>query len=113
MSGQLTAQEILEVNIFLVRLLEYFGFLNVNMIQLFLLDIPNIGKQRKNTVIFVTTLYISSIWYGRSNKTRILSSFKSNLLREKTILEAMLKDKFTDIFTESFHVMNSNMVERI
>ena len=106
-------QEILEVKNFLVRLLEYFGFLNVNMIQLFLLDIPNIGKQRKNTVIFVTTLYISSIWYGRSNKTRILSSFKSNLLREKTILEAMLKDKFTDIFTESFHVMNSNIVESI
>ena len=61
----------------------------------------------------MTALYISSIWYGRSNKSRILSSFKSNILREKIVLEAILKDKFTDIFTESFQAMNINIIESI
>ena len=72
----------------------------MNMTQLILLDIPNIGKQRKNTVIFVTSLYISSIWYGRSNKPRILNLLISNILREKKILEEILKDNFTDAFIE-------------
>ena len=104
-------REISEVKHFLVRLLDYFEFSNVDMIKLFLLDIPNIGKQRKNTVIFVTSLYISSIWYGRSNKYRILSSFKSNILREKIILEAILKDKFSDIFTDSLKAINIDNLE--
>ena len=106
-------REISEVKHFLVRLLEYFEFSNVNMINLLLLDIPNIGKKHKNTVIFVIALYISSIWYGRSNKHRILSSFKSNILREKTVLEAILKYKFTDIFTESLQVIHINNIDSI
>ena len=105
--------EISTVKDFFIRLLKYFGVTNINMAQLILLDIPNIGKQRKNTVIFVTSLYISSIWYGRSNKPRILNLLISNILREKKILKEILKDKFTDVFIESFHLLNKDIIERI
>ena len=44
-----------------IRLLKFFGFMNIDMTHLILLDIPNIGKQFKYNVIFVKSLYISSI----------------------------------------------------
>ena len=106
-------QEISDAKDFLIRLLGHFEFYNVNMAQLILLDIPKIKKQNKNTVILVTSLYISSIWYGRSNKHRILSTLKSIIVREKQILEEILKEKFTDIFIEPFLLLNKNNIERV
>ena len=106
-------QEISEVKNFLIRLLDHFEFRNVNMSQLILLDIPKTRKQTKNAVILVTSLYISSIWYGRSNKPRILGSLKSIILREKQILEEILKEKFTDTFIEPFYLLNRNSIDRM
>ena len=106
-------QEISEVKNFLIRLLDHFEFHNVNVSQLILLDIPKIKKQSKNTVILVTSLYISSIWYGRSNKPRILSSLKSIILKEKQILEEILKEKFIDVFIEPFYLLDKNSIERM
>ena len=105
--------EIVEVKNFFLRLLEYCGFSNINMNHLIILDIPKMGKHCKNTTILLTSLYISSIWYGRSNKTGILRSLKYNIIREKTILEEILRNKFTDVFTEPFHLLNREIMERI
>ena len=106
-------REISAVKDFLVRLLAHFEFYNVTMAQLILLDLPKMEKKRKNTVIFVASLYIASIWYGRSSKQQILSSLKASILREKRILEEILQDKLIDLFIEPFCSLNKDNIEII
>ncbi|CAL4058740.1 unnamed protein product, partial [Meganyctiphanes norvegica] len=73
--------EIIEVKNFLIRLLAYCGYSNVNMTQLIILDIPKMAKNCKNTTILLTSIYISAIWYGRSKKDGILRLLKFSILR--------------------------------
>ena len=101
---------------FLVRLFAHFEFYSVNMaqlIKLIMLDLPKMEKKRKNTIIFVTSLYIACIWYGRSSKHQILSSLKASILREKRILVEILQDKLIDLFIEPFCLLNKDNIERI
>ena len=106
-------QEISAVKDFLVRLFAHFEFYNVNMAQLIMLDLPKVEKKLKNTLIFVASLYIASIWFGRSRKHQILSSLKACIIRERRILEEILQDKLIDLFIEPFCSLNKDNIERI
>ena len=106
-------REINQVKDFFIRLLQYCGFMNVNMMQIILLDIPKMEKKCKNTVVLLTALYISCIWYGRTNKSSIINVLKLGIVKERNTLELMLKDRISDTFTERFISLNKENIDAV
>ena len=60
---------------FLENMLTHCRIGEYNFLKLFFLDISKREKRQTNTAVLLITLYISSVWYGRANKTQILNIY--------------------------------------
>ena len=74
------------------------------------LDISKRVKKLKNTVIILTALYISSIWYGRKNKGQILNIYISVLLNHLKILKKILGDSMENVFASELSELSLETV---
>merc|ERR1712240_220654 len=73
-----------------------------NLLKLFFLDISKREKKKKNTVILLITLYISSVWYGRANKTQIANIYISFILNHLRLLKLLLGNSIDKLFNPNF-----------
>ena len=73
-----------------------------NLLKLFFLDISKREKKKRNTVILLITLYISSVWYGRANKTQIANIYISSILNHLRLLKLLLGNSIDKLFTPNF-----------
>ena len=106
-------EDITEVKDFLIRLLRHLGFLEVEMEKLIIMDLPKLDKKLKCSTIFILSIYVVTIWYGRTNKSLILRSFICNIIAEKKLIEKVLGDKFRSCFTEKLQNLNKTILETI
>ena len=83
---------------FLNNLLTHCRVGEINLLKFMFLDISKRNKKLKNTVIILTVLYISSIWYGRKNKRQILNIYTSVVLNHLNFLKKLLGDSMNNIF---------------
>ena len=64
------------------------------------LDIKSQSKKDTNTAIILTTAYISTVWFNRSSTSQIQTShYQTSILRHKTLLSMILKNKMSEIFS--------------
>ena len=83
---------------------------NVNIQNLLYLDTQNIGRQKRNTQVVLTSTFISTIWYNRHTESHIEPSlFRIKLLNHHNMLSNILKEKLNFFFTEQYCSLTKNL----
>ena len=95
---------------FLCNLLTHCCVGEINLLKFMFLDISKRDRKLKNTVIILTALYISSIWYGRKNKGQILNIYISVLLNHLKILKKILGDSMENVFASELSELSLETV---
>ena len=83
-----------------------------NLLKLFFLDISKREKKKKNTVILLISLYISSVWYGRTNKAQIVNIYMSAIFNHVRLLKSLLGNDLDKLFTPEFCSLNIELMSR-
>ena len=74
-----------------------------NINKILHLDIKAQSKKETNSAIILTTAYISTIWYNRVNNVQIHPSiYQTSILKHKTLLSLVLKNKMNEIFSYKY-----------
>ena len=75
-----------------------------NMNKILHLDIVGHSNKDTNTAVVLTTSYISTIWFNRGNNVQIRPSlYQTSILKHKTLLSIILKNKMTKLFSVDNH----------
>ena len=90
---------------FLENLLTHCDIGEYNLLKLFFFDISKRKKKKRNTVILLIALYISSVWYGRANKTQIVNIYIyiSAIVNHLKLLKSLLGNSIDKLFTPNFY----------
>ena len=74
------------------------------------LDINAQSKKDTNTAIILTTSYISTVWYNRGNIAQLQPSFfQTSILKHKSLLSIILKNKMIEIFSNKYCQIEENL----
>ena len=98
--------------IFLDNMLAHCCIGDYNLLKLFFLDISKRENKKTNTVVLLITLYISSVWYGRANKTQIVNIYISTILNHLRLLKMLLGNSLHKLFTQEFCNLNQESMSR-
>ena len=76
---------------------------NFNIKNLLYLDTQSVSKQKRNTLVLITSTLIGTIWYNRHTKSKVdPPAFRIKILSHHNILSIILKDKMKHLFTEQY-----------
>ena len=68
------------------------------------------SKKDTNTAIILTTSYISTVWYNRGNIAQLQPSFfQTSILKHKSLLSIILKNKMIEIFSNKYCQIEENL----
>ena len=69
-----------------------------NLLNFVMLDFPYINKRMVNTLSVIMCSYLSCIWLNRDDMDYIGKKLKAKIIRERSFLKYLLKEKFCKIF---------------
>ena len=76
---------------------------NFNIQNVLYLDTQNISRQKRNTLVVITSTFISTIWFNRDTEPHIESSvIRTKILSQHSMLKIILKEKMNFYFTEQY-----------
>ena len=76
---------------------------NFNIQNVLYLDTQNISRQKRNTLVVITSTFISTIWFNRDTEPHIEPSvIRTKILSQHSMLKIILKEKMNFYFTEQY-----------
>ena len=76
---------------------------NFNIQNVLYLDTQNISRQKRNTLVVITSTFISTIWFNRDTESYIEPSvLRTKILSHYNMLKIILKEKMKFYFTEQY-----------
>ena len=92
-------QDVILPKRFLTKLLLHSCVGEIILLKFMFSDISKRHKKFKNSMIILTVIYISSVWYGQKNRRQIVKIYTSGILSHLKFLKKLLGDTITEVFT--------------